>query len=187
MDGQPHLPDWVRPGVIELRDVFFLALDMVDRNSQEAAGIVAVITWLLGQSGGPVTGRTDGADRRDVAVVELCAAEHLADDGPVPPLHEVCQHYEVAYLPALPVDVGHARGAWLALRWTLGETSRPPLDVPIRCADGSLMGEVDIYAKLVSGGKDRTAARKTAVALAKASRRLAELVEQTAARRGSGQ
>jgi hypothetical protein len=43
---------------------------------------------------------------------------------------------------------------WFTLRWALGKASRPPLDLPIRRADGQLMGEVEIYAELVAGCVD---------------------------------
>jgi hypothetical protein len=67
---------------------------------------------------------------REVAWCELCAAEHLLDDGrPVAPLHEVCQLLEVAHHPPLGgrcrlrargvADVAVvARGGRLGRRWT---------------------------------------------------------------------
>lgn len=149
MDAQSALPGWLAVTPAELRDLWCLALRLVmEDQSREAAGMVAVVFWLLGRSRGPATAREDGPDRRDVVLAELCAAECLVDDGPVPPLHDVCQLLEVAYRPPIEVDSGYGRGVWFALRWVLGKASRPPLDLPIRRPDGRLMGEVEIYADL---------------------------------------
>lgn len=142
--------------------------------------MVAVVGWLHGQLPGPVTAREDGRELRDVALVELCAAECLVDDGRPPPLHDVCQLLEVAYRKPIDVDVGFARGVWLALRWVLGQEPRPPLDLPIRRRDGAVMGEVEMYAELVSRGEPAPTARAAAKALAADSLRLAALVEETA-------
>jgi hypothetical protein len=144
--------------------------------------MVAVVGWLHGQIPGPVTSRSDGVELRDVALVELCAAECLVVDGrPPPPLHDVCQLLEVAYRQPIDVDAGFARGVWLALRWVLGQEPRPPLDLPIRRRDGAVMGEVEMYVELVSRGEPQPTARAAARALAADSRRLAALVEETAA------
>jgi len=169
---------------VQLRDVWFLALDLADDGSRTAAGIAAVIQWLLGVSAGPVTGRTDGVGRREVALAELCAAEHLVDDdGPLPPpLDEVCHLLKVAYQAPLPVDVEFARGVWLGLRWATGEAFRPPVEVPIRRLDGELMSELEIYSELLARGRDRAAATREAAMLADGSRRLAAVVEAGSAR-----
>lgn len=178
------IPAWMRPTRFELRDLSCLAIRQVaDLKAREPAGMIAVVGWLRGLSRGPVTGRTDSAQVRDVALCELCAAECRLDDGrQPPPLHEVSQLLEVAYWPPEDVDAEFALGVWLTLSWALGETERPPLNLPIRSADGTVAGEVEIYAQLVTGGQDRAEARETATALAAASRRLAALVEDTAAR-----
>jgi hypothetical protein len=136
MGEGPRLPDWVQPGVEEIRDVLFLALDLVERRSREAAGMAGVVQWLLGASAAPVTGRTGGVEGREVAIVELCAADHLVEPGLAPSLDQLCRRFGVAYLAPLPVDVGFARGAWLGLRWAVGKAPRPPLDTPIRDKDG---------------------------------------------------
>lgn len=171
------------PAPVEVRDLLCLAfLHQATYRMTEAAGIVAVMDWLHGKLPGPVTGREDGPEMRDVALVELCAAECLVDDErPPPPLHDVCQLLEVAYRKPIDVDAGFARGVWLALRWVLGQEPRPPLDLPIRRRDGAVMGEVEMYAELVARGEPSTTARAAARALAADSRRLAALVEETAA------
>jgi len=183
MSRQPDMPGWVVPAPVELRDLVCLAFrHHAAHGTREAAGIVAVAGWLRGQQPAPVTARSNGAEVRDVALVELCAAECLVDDGrPPPPLHDVCQLLEVAYRKPVDVDPGFARGVWLALRWVLGQESRPPLDLPIRRPDGAVMGEVEIYAELVSRGEPAPTARAAAKALAADSLRLAALVEETAA------
>jgi hypothetical protein len=184
MDARSALPEWLAVTPAELRDLSCLALRLVvEQRSREAAGMVAVASWLHGQLRGPATARDEGPRRRDVALAELCAAECLVDDGhPPPPLHDVCQLLEVSYRPPIDVDAGYGRGVWLTLRWALGKASRPPLDLPIRRRDGRLMGEVEIYAELVAAGRDRAKARRAAVLLATDSVRLADLVEDAAAR-----
>jgi hypothetical protein len=143
--------------------------------------MIAAVGWLRGLCLGPVTGRTEGPQSRDVALCELCAAEsQLADQRHPPPLHEVCQLLEVSYREPPEVDSGYALGVWLTLRWALGETQSPPLDLPIRRPDGSLAGEAEIYARLVEGGQDHEAAQESASVLATASRRLAVMVEDIA-------
>ncbi len=84
----------------------------------------------------------------------------------------------------MPVDVAFARGTWLGLRWALGVASRPPVDVPIRRADGSLMNEVDMSAELLRRGQDQATAHDNAVRLVAYSRRLAAIVEDLGARLG---
>lgn len=151
--------------------------------------MVAAVGWLHGSLRGPVTGRQDGPDVRNVALCELCAAESLVDDGHAPPpVREVHRMLGVAFRPALDVDAGYARGVWLTLRWALGVATREPLELPIRAADGRLMDEASIHAVLLGrlgSTSDRAQldrARRNAAALAEQSRRLAELVEDTAVR-----
>ena len=171
------------PAPVELWDLSCLALRLLaTHRTREAAGMVAVVGWLGGELPAPVTARSDRVEVRDVALAELCAAECLVDDGrPRPPLHDVCQLLEVAYRAPIDVDAGFARGVWLALRWVLGHEARPPLDLPIRRPDGAVMGEVEIYAELVSRGEPDPTARTAAQALAADSLRMAALIEETAA------
>lgn len=91
----------------------------------------------------------------------------------------------VTYLAPLPVDVGFAQGAWLGLRWAVGNAPRPPVNTPIRTEDGVLMATTQIYAELLRRGRDRDTARREATQLAGYSRRLASLVEACADRLGS--
>lgn len=183
MDARSALPGWLVVTPLELRDLCCLALRLVvEQQAREATGIVATIFWLSALSRGPATAREDGPDRRDVALAELCAAECLAGVGVPPPLHDVCQLLEVAYRPTLEVDSGYGRGVWSTLRWAMGKTSLPPLDLPIRRRDGRLMGEVELYAELLAGGQDRAEAREAAMVLAADSRRLVALIEDAASR-----
>lgn len=184
MGARLALPGWLAVTPFEVRDLSCLALRLVvEQRTREAAGIVAVVFWLTGRSRGPATARGEGPGRRDVALAELCAAECLIDDGQLPPpLHDLCQMLEVAYRPPLEVDAGYGRGVWLTLRWAMGKTSHPPLHLPIRRRDGQLMGEVEIYADLIAAGHDRDEARRAARVLAADSRKLADLIEDTATR-----
>jgi hypothetical protein len=70
----------------------------------------------------------------------------------------------------------------LALRWALGQSARPPLDLPLRDAAGSVLGEDQIYATLISRGSAPADARRAAGMLAADSLRLAVLIEDTAER-----
>jgi hypothetical protein len=188
MTARATLPGWLAPAPASVRDLSCLALRLVvEQQWREAAGMVAAAGWLHGPLPGPVTGRTDGPGAREVALCELCTAESLVDDGHAPPpVGEVHRMLGVVFWPALPVDAGYARGVWLTLRWALGVASREPLDLPIRDAGGQLVDEATIYTGLLAqyGPEpgDRERARRGAAALAEQSRRLAELVEDTAER-----
>ncbi len=190
MDEQAVLPGWVRPTPYELRDLSCLALGLVvEQRSRDASGIVAALGWLCGLLRGPATGRTEGAASRDVALCELCAAESLLGDGaPPPPLEEVCRILGVEFRTPMQVDAGYASGVWRTLHWVLGSASTPPMILPIRGADGAVLGEVAIYAELLArmdetaDARQREQARTDAAALAAESRRLAARIEDTAAR-----
>jgi len=190
MDPRTTLPGWLVPVPASVRDLSCLALRLVvEQQSRQAVGMVATAGWLRGPLRGPVTGRSDGPASRDVALCELCAAESLVDDRHTPPpVRDVHRRLGVVFWPPLHVDAGYARGVWLTLRWALGVASREPLDLPIRDADGRLLGEDAIYAGLLAqygaapDGPERQRARRSAAALVEQSRRLANLVEDTAER-----
>jgi hypothetical protein len=188
MTTRATLPGWLAPAPVSVRDLSCLALRLVvEQQLREATGMVATAGWLHGSLPGPVTRRTDGPVSRDVALCELCTAESLVDDGHAPPpVREVHRMLNVAFWPARPVDAGYARGVWLTLRWALGVASREPMDLPIRDAGGRLVDETTIYTGLLAqygpAPADRERARRGAAALAQQSRRLAELVEDTAER-----
>jgi hypothetical protein len=186
MDGQAVLPGWVRATPFEVRDLWCLSMRLVvERQSRDAAGMVAALGWLQGLIRGPATARPESAVSRDVALCELCAAESLLGDGaPPPPLGEVCRMLGVVFVAPLDMDAGYARGVWRTLLWVLGSASRPPLELPIRRLDGSLMNEVEMFSELIEGaGVDaRDRACTDAAVLVADSRRLAALVEDTAAR-----
>jgi hypothetical protein len=190
MDPRTTLPGWLVPAPASVRDLSCLALRLVvEQQLRQAAGMVAAAGWLHGSLRGPVTGRPDGPASRDVVLCELCTAESLVDDGhATPPVREVHRTLGVEFWPAQQVDAGYARGVWLTLRWALGVASRGPLDLPIRDAAGHLVDDATIYAGLLSqlgpasDGVRREQARRDAAALVEQSRRLAELVEDTAER-----
>lgn len=187
VDNQVGRPGWVVPGRYGVRDLSCLALRrVVEERCRESAGIVATLGWLVGRLPGPVTARAEGAQSRDVALCELCAAESLVGGGgPPPPLSEVCRMLGVQFIAPRDVDAGYARGVWRTLLWLLGSAVTPPLVLPLRHPDGVVMGEVEVYAALTGHGREqdpsaRERLRGDAAALVAESARLAALVENTA-------
>jgi hypothetical protein len=182
MNTQIGLPTWVAPDPLAVRDLLCLAMDRVARlKEQEVAGMVATTLWLGGASKTPATAQTEPAERRDVALVQLCAAEVLMGDENATTLIDVCRLVGVPFAAPLDALPEYGLGVWLTLRWALGETPNPPLNLPIRHPDATLLTEEEMYSSLAASGMDRAQCRETAAALAVESRRLAGIVADIAA------
>ncbi|MDQ2710157.1 MAG: hypothetical protein M3Z25_22170 [Actinomycetota bacterium] len=173
-------PGWVSPSVDGVHDLLLLASLRFDLlRDRESAGVIEAVSWIVGTSPGPGTGRHEGPDRRETALCELCAAECLIVEGPgeaSPPLHEVCAQLGVRYVPPLTGDPGYGLGVWKTLRWALGLTPVAPMRLPLRGSDGRVLGETEIYAGLTGKGMASVEARASAREMAADSARLAKLV-----------
>ncbi len=173
-------PGWLSPSLDAVTDLLMLAglrFDLL--RERQTAGVIETVSWIVGTSPGPATGRGEGPRAREVALCELCAAECLAveDTGAAsPPLRQVCDQLGVRYVPARSGDPGFGVGVRETLRWALGETPRPPLRLPLRGADGRVLAEEPILASLLGSGMNPAEAAAAAREMAADSRRLAELV-----------
>ncbi len=146
---------------------------------REPAGVIEAVSWILGTSPGPGTGRREGPDSRELALCELCAAECLIAEGSgeaAPPLREVCAQLRVRYVPALSGDPGYGLGVFKTLRWALGETPIAPMRLPLRGPGGRVIGKDQVFAALAGKGMDPGEARQSAREMVADSQRLADLV-----------
>lgn len=147
------VPDWVWPSAVEVFDLKWLAyrryLDApheIDRQRGET--IAATVRWVWGPVTGPATGRPDQPVTRPVAVAEMWAAMALADGGGTRErvLRGVCAEQGMRYYPpdfgAVGLEAGMA--IYQALSWLLASPDgwergrRPPLEIPLRDAAGSV-------------------------------------------------
>ncbi|MGQ0481989.1 MAG: hypothetical protein ACT4O0_13340 [Pseudonocardia sp.] len=187
-------PDWVSPSVDGVHDLLLLASLRSDLlRDREAAGVIEAVSWIVGTSPGPGSGRREGPTSRGVALCELCAAECLIVEGstggadePAPPLRGLCAQLGVRYVPALTGDPEYGLGVWKTLRWALGLTPVAPMRLPLRDSSGRVLGECEIYAGLAGKGMDQTEARATAREMAADSQRLAELIRLHASTASGG-
>lgn len=182
-------PCWVVPTVDGVHDLLLLAglrFDLL--RDRESAGVIEAVSWIVGTSPGPGTGRSEGPADREVALCELCAAECLIAEGSTEgsgksarPLRGVCAQLGVRYVPTLTGDPDYGFGVWTTLRWALGLTPIAPMRLPLRGSDGRVLGENQIYAGLTGKGMDSVEARASAREMAADSQRLAELIRLRAA------
>lgn len=82
--------------------------------------------------------------RADAATWEQARAESwvalcVAAEAPAPTVRD-WERLGVDPRPAVVADLDHAYGAWRTLAWLLGVRPDPPVELPERHADGSLVG-----------------------------------------------
>lgn len=173
-------PGWVAVSMGAVSDLLMLASLRFDLDRErQPAGVIEALSWIVGTSPGPGSGRREGPEFRAVALCELCAAQCLVAEGSgdaPPPLREVCAELGVRYVPARTGDPGYGLGVYATLRWALGQTPIPPMRLPLRDAGGRVMDEEQIFAALVGKGMDSGDARLNAREMAADSQRLADLV-----------
>jgi len=145
------LPAWVRPSVVEVEDLLWLAhrrhVETDGIESDAAAAMVATVMWVWGRIPGPITGRLEQPVTRAVAVAEWWAAAAASDGGATSKRQHrgVCAELGVAYWPPEYDRVGLEEGyaIYQTLSWLLGTLDgwergrRPPLAIPVRNADGN--------------------------------------------------
>lgn len=133
------VPAWVVPAHQQVVELHYLTYRLVDTvGDVEAGGRLAAIEWVVGGRQAPVTHRSDTATWEQVraeAWVALCvAAEATA------PIDQDWARLGVSPWPAAVMDVDWAYGAWRTLAWLLGVRPDPPVELPERYPDGSLVG-----------------------------------------------
>lgn len=133
------IPAWVVPAHKQVVELHFLAYRLAEViDDAEPGGRLAAVEWVVGLAPAPVTQRRDAASWEQVRAeswVALC----VAADAPAPTVADWAR-LGVTAEPAATADVEWAYGAWRTLAWFLGVRSDPPVELPERYADGSLVG-----------------------------------------------
>ena len=145
----PVTPEWVRAPA-QLGDLHVLAFrEYKDTGSawHEAAGAAA--SWIRGGRSAPITFREDSPITLALAKAELFAAVTVDSEGmPPPPLEDICGRLGVAYRAPVATNPVWARGVEDVLRWLTAdpiEQRKPPMDVPVRGADGAVPTAEQLY------------------------------------------
>lgn len=178
-------PDWVCPSASEVDDLHWLSYRVSrERDSAWAEGIAATVSWVRGGRNATITERETQPVSLPVADFELFAATAVMDPGLPAPLESIAVQLGVAYLPPRMTNPQWALGSWRVLRWLTGRIDVPPIPVPERHTDGSLVTEAEYLARLHSQPayalpEDRYRAEIEAMRLARRSRGLHELIQET--------
>ncbi len=181
------IPEWVVPTPMEVIDLHWLAYRVhSDTGSARCAGISGSLAWVGGDPAGPATGRTEKPVTAAIARAEMWAAIAVGNDAP-PDLERLCADQGVEYWPPLPVERGWADGAWLALRWLLGEDGADaPMTLPRRSTDGAVLTADELYEWELAHApfryeapEQRQALRAEIKRIARESHAVADLIEDT--------
>lgn len=133
------VPAWVAPPhaqVVELHHLAYRLAEVI--GDAEARGRLAAVEWVVGLAPAPVTHRRDAASWEQ-ARAESWVALSVAAGEPAPTAADWAR-LGVTAEPAGTADVESAYGAWRTLAWLLGVRSDPPVELPERYPDGSLVG-----------------------------------------------
>ena len=146
--------------------------------------------WLCGSRSAPITRRVDVPVTRELAESERIAALLSLDElfGPPRfPAEAYCADMGVTFVEPRPVSSRWAEGVHATLRWVLGRQGidgpvGPPISLPERRADGTLITAEEIYEREVAragvslGPEQRAELRRGAAAAEQRTRRLAARV-----------
>lgn len=137
MSEQAVIPAWVVADHRQVAEfnymVFTLATEL---ESVHAQGQLAAVGWITGVRAAPMTQRTQPvtwALGRAESWAALCFA---AWNGT--PAARDWQLLGVDSRPTVAGNADFAHGAWRTLAWLLGARPDPPIEVPVRDADGNL-------------------------------------------------
>ena len=191
------VPAWTVPPWNAIKDLHWSAYGVVERGRKPGAtaderelarwslGVTSTLAWLrAARVQAPVTERTDQPITRDIAVCEHWAAFITSADpdgqldGP-----RLASEVDVPWRAPVVAQPDYGRGVWRVLRWTLGYAGQPPpLAIPERNDDGSLVTETQMYerAKADEPGRYRMPERREE--LRHETRRKARRNENLAAR-----
>ena len=154
------VPAWTVPPWNAIKDLHWSAYGVVERGRKPGAtaderelarwslGVTSTLAWLrAARVQAPVTERTDQPITREVAVCEHWAAFITSADpdgqldGP-----RLASEVDVPWRPPVVLQADYGRGVWRVLRWTMGYAGQPPpLAIPERNDDGSLVTETQLY------------------------------------------
>ncbi|MCA1695286.1 MAG: hypothetical protein LC749_11435 [Actinobacteria bacterium] len=141
------IPAWVVPSVDDVAEYGGMAFRVEEiTGCVQARGQCAALCWLIGRDPSPMTGY-EGPVTRQGAQGESWVALRVA----VAAVHPgaVDQEWECRLgTPLRPVAAGDgwwAHGVWRTLSWVLGERSDPPIQLPLRMVDGSIVPGTEVY------------------------------------------
>lgn len=139
------IPAWVVADHRQMMDFDHLVFELATKvESVHAQGQRAAVEWVTGGRPAPMTQRTEPvtwALARAESWVALCVA---AWNGQ--PTAREWEQLGVEPRPRTAGDGDFAHGAWRTLAWLLGVRPDPPVELPVRDADGTLLPGQDRYA-----------------------------------------
>jgi hypothetical protein len=141
------IPSWVVPSVDDVAEYGQMAfrLEEITRCVQ-ARGQCAALCWLIGNDPSPMTAYEGPVTRqwaRSESWVALCIA--VAAVHPVAVEEEWERRLGAPLRPVAAGDGWWAHGVWRTLSWALGERSDPPIQLPVRAVDGSIVPGTEVY------------------------------------------
>ena len=188
MTGRPLTqPAWVEPRRHEVADLIALASISTQDSSIPTAtryaygAMLSASAWVSGLLFGPITHRDDAPVTLDVARAELFTAETLLYPERRAQLSAFCASTGVRSWTPVETQRDYVLGAWVTLRWLIGLEAAPPIPVPLRHEDGSLLTETEIYEGFLAGepapgAARRQAIRRTAATMAQESYNMARTI-----------
>lgn len=142
------IPEWVMPPEDEVAAYGGMAFQLLEiTGCVQARGQCDALCWLIRNEPAPITHCEVPATRFAARVesrLALCTAVAAVDPRAV---DQELKRLGVVPLRAVAVRDGWwAHGVWRTLSWVLGERPDPPLQLPLRMADGSIMPGTEVYA-----------------------------------------
>ncbi|MGH3846606.1 MAG: hypothetical protein ACRDS0_35090 [Pseudonocardiaceae bacterium] len=138
------IPEWVVPSVDDVAEYGGMAVRLEEiTECVQARGQCAALCWLIGRDPAPIT-RRQGLVSRDAARWESWLALCLAAGRP----GAVEEERARLGIPQRRTDgqvPWWAHGVWRALSWVSGEHPDPPIQLPVRAADGSILAGTEVY------------------------------------------
>ena len=138
------IPAWVAPSVDDVAEYGQMAVRLEEvTGCVQARGQCAALCWLIGRDPPPIT-RRESLVTRDAARWESWLALCLAVGRPF----AVEQERARLGIPQRRTDgqvPWWAHGVWRTLSWVLGERCDPPVQLPVRAADGSIVPGTEVY------------------------------------------
>jgi hypothetical protein len=138
------IPPWVVPAVDDVAEYGQMAVRLEEiTDCVQARGQCAGLCWLIGIDPAPIT-RRETPVTRDAARWESWLALCLAAGRPF----AVEQERARLGIPQRRTDgqvPWWAHGVWRTLSWVLGERPDPPIQLPVRAVDGSVVPGTEVY------------------------------------------
>lgn len=131
------IPAWVvapHRQVVDLNYMTYVLATEIE--SVHGQGQLAAVGWVTGQCAAPVTHRAEPVTFK-LARAESWAALCVAANDSAPTTRD-WERLAVRPAATVSVDADFAHGAWRTFAWLLGVRPDPPIELPVRDADGSI-------------------------------------------------